>query len=96
MQFKYTVGHPEILSNDMIDLLIKRELTRTTGTMNVELVEEIDDSLARLFGKDGQWRKVGVFDTLTRTVGRVSSRVFVGKELCVTCGCLSKRGHSLK
>ncbi|KAJ7880796.1 cytochrome P450 [Mycena olivaceomarginata] len=82
VQFKYTVGHPEILSNDMIDLLIKRELTRTTGTMNVELVEEIDDSLARLFGNDGQWRKVGVFDTLTRTVGRVSSRVFVGKELC--------------
>lgn len=80
----------------MIDLLIKRELTRTTGTMNVELVEEIDDSLARLFGNDGPWRKVGVFDTLTRTVGRVSSRVFVGKELCETCGCLSKRGHSLK
>ncbi|KAJ7648218.1 cytochrome P450 [Mycena polygramma] len=82
VQFKYTVGHPEILANDMIDLLIKRELTRTTGTMNAELIEEIDDSLESLFGGDGQWRNVGVFDTLTRTVGRVSSRVFVGKELC--------------
>ncbi|KAJ6585924.1 cytochrome P450 [Mycena capillaripes] len=82
VQFKYTVGHPEILANDMIDLLIKRELTRTTGTMNVEITEEIEDSLESLFGADGQWRKVGVFDTLTRTVGRVSSRVFVGEELC--------------
>ncbi|KAJ6595156.1 cytochrome P450 [Mycena vulgaris] len=82
VQFKYTVGHPEILANDMIDLLIKRELTRTTGTMNVELREEIDDSLDSMFGGDGQWKQVGVFDSLTRTVGRVSSRVFVGKELC--------------
>ncbi|KAJ7025237.1 cytochrome P450 [Mycena alexandri] len=82
VQFKYTVGHPEILQNDMIDLLIKRELTRTTGTMNNELVAEIDDSLESMFGSDGLWRKVGVFDCLTRTVGRVSSRVFVGPELC--------------
>lgn len=76
------MGHPEILANDMIDLLIKRELTRTTGTMNAELIDEVNDSLESLFGGDGQWRKVGVFDTLTRTVGRVTSRVFVGKELC--------------
>lgn len=66
----------------MIDLLIKRELTRTTGTMNHELVAEIDDSLESMFGSDGLWRKVGIFDSLTRTVGRVSSRVFVGSELC--------------
>ncbi|KAJ7460275.1 cytochrome P450 [Mycena latifolia] len=81
VQFKYTVGHPEILANDMIDLLIKRELTRTTGTMNRELTEEIDDSFDSMFGGDG-WKEIGVFDSLTRTVGRVSSRVFVGKELC--------------
>ncbi|KAJ6578775.1 cytochrome P450, partial [Mycena vulgaris] len=82
-QFTYTVGHPEITSNDMIDLLIKRELTRTIGTLNNELLEEIDGSMEGIFGTDGEWREVGVFDGLTRTVGRVANRVFVGKELCM-------------
>ncbi|KAF8202595.1 cytochrome P450 [Mycena galopus ATCC 62051] len=81
-QFTYTVGHPEITSNDMIDLLIKRELTRTIGTLNKELLEEIEGSMEGIFGTDGEWREVGVFDSLTRTVGRVANRVFVGKELC--------------
>ncbi|KAJ7859036.1 cytochrome P450 [Mycena olivaceomarginata] len=81
-QFTYTVGHPKITSNDMIDLLIKRELTRTIGTLNNELLEEIEGSMNGIFGTDGEWREVGVFDSLTRTVGRVANRVFVGKELC--------------
>ncbi|THU95307.1 cytochrome P450, partial [Dendrothele bispora CBS 962.96] len=81
-QFTYTVGHPEITSNDMIDLLIKRELTRTIGSLNHLLIEEIEDSMETIFGTDGLWREVGVFDSLTRTVGRVANRVFVGKELC--------------
>ncbi|KAJ7805886.1 cytochrome P450 [Mycena olivaceomarginata] len=81
-QFTYTVGHPEITSNDMIDLLIKRELTRTIGTLNNELLEEIEGSMDGIFGTDGEWREVGVFDSLTRTVGRVANCVFVGKELC--------------
>ncbi|KAF7321139.1 hypothetical protein HMN09_00202000 [Mycena chlorophos] len=81
-QFTYTVGHESITSNDMIDLLIKRELTRTTGTLNEQLCEEIVGSLEGLYGVDGEWRNVPVFDTLTRTVGRVANRIFVGKELC--------------
>ncbi|KIJ43181.1 hypothetical protein M422DRAFT_253378, partial [Sphaerobolus stellatus SS14] len=81
-QFTYTVGHPEITSNDMIDLLIKRELTRTIGTLNNEILEEVEGTMEELYGIDNQWREVGVFDTLTRTVGRASNRVFVGKELC--------------
>ncbi|KAJ7442451.1 cytochrome P450 [Mycena latifolia] len=82
VQFKHTVGHPEITSNDMIDLLIKRELTRTTGTLNPELLEEIEASMVDLFGADGETRKVSVYNTIGRTVGRVANRVFVGKELC--------------
>lgn len=81
-QFKYTVGHPEITSNDMIDILIKRELTRTTGQLNDEIFEEVEDSLAGMFGDDGAWRTLGVFDSMTRTVGRAANRIFVGKELC--------------
>ncbi|KAF5366267.1 hypothetical protein D9758_005804 [Tetrapyrgos nigripes] len=90
-QFTWTVGHPEITSNDMIDLLIKRELTRGIGAMNGELMEEVEGSMEGLFSTNsnsnagaegGEWKQVGVFDSLTKTVGRVANRVFVGKELC--------------
>ncbi|CAL1703341.1 unnamed protein product [Somion occarium] len=81
-QFAYTVGHPEITSNDMIDVLIKRELTRTIGSLNNEILEEIDASMVDIFGTSGEWVDVGVFDSLTRTVGRAVNRIFVGEELC--------------
>lgn len=64
---------------------MKRELTRTIGTLNNELLEEIEGSMDGIFGTDGEWREVGVFDSLTRTVGRVANCVFVGKELCARC-----------
>lgn len=66
----------------MLDVLIKRELTRNIGVLNHEILEEIDASMEEMFGNDGQWRQVGVWDSLTRTVGRAANRVFVGKELC--------------
>jgi len=82
-QFPYTVGHPEITSNDTIDLLIKRELTRTIGSLNNERFEEVEGSMNGIFGNENKWKEVGVFDSLTRTIGRAANRVFVGKELCV-------------
>ncbi|KAJ7060186.1 cytochrome P450 [Mycena amicta] len=81
-QFKYTVGHPEILKNDMVELIIKRELTKTVGTLNEDIIDEILSSMDSLYGTDGEWRECYIFDSLTRTVGRVVNRVFVGKELC--------------
>ncbi|KAH8824882.1 cytochrome P450 [Flagelloscypha sp. PMI_526] len=80
-QFEYTVGHSEITSNDMIDILIKRELTRTVGLLNREITEEVVDSMDGLFG-NGEWITTGVFDSLTRIVGRAANRTFVGKDLC--------------
>nr|GAT51170.1 predicted protein [Mycena chlorophos] len=85
VQFKYTVGHPHILNNDMVELLIKRELTKTVGTLNEEIIEEIIKSTDDLYGGSetaGEWRERYVFDSLARAVGRVVSRVFVGAELC--------------
>lgn len=66
----------------MLDLLIKTQLTRSIGSLNCEILEEIDASMEGLFGIDSQWKRVGVFDSLTRTVGRAANRIFVGKELC--------------
>lgn len=66
----------------MIDLLIRRELTRTTGTMNPELLEDIEDSCVRLYGADGEWRSRRIYHHMGRIVARVANRAFVGKELC--------------
>ncbi|KAJ7053953.1 cytochrome P450, partial [Mycena amicta] len=82
VQFKHTVAHPEIYNNDILDLIIRRELTRTAGTMNRELLEDVEDSLAQLFGTDGEWRTRIVHDQMSRVVARVTNRTFVGKELC--------------
>ncbi|KAF9075520.1 cytochrome P450 [Rhodocollybia butyracea] len=81
VQFKYTVGHPEILHSDLIGVLIRRELTRSIGQFNDEIFEEIDFSMQSIFGTDGQWRKVGIYDSFIQTVGSSANRIFVGKEL---------------
>lgn len=81
VQFKYTVGHPEILHSDLIGTLIKRELTRSIGQFQDEIFEVVENSFDNLFGIDGQWREVGVFDSFRQTVGSSINRIIVGKEL---------------
>lgn len=66
----------------MVDLLIKRDLTRTTGTMNEALLDEVEIATASLYGTDGVWKPVGVYASSLLLVGRVANRLFVGKELC--------------
>jgi hypothetical protein len=85
MQFAYTVHHPEITHNDMLDLLIKRDLTRSIGggSLNDEVVDELEASFSELFGRDMEgWRDVCVWDSMIRIVARTANRVFVGSELC--------------
>ncbi|KAJ7763220.1 cytochrome P450 [Mycena maculata] len=72
----------EITNDDMIDLIIRRELTRTTGTLNPELLEDIEDSYVRFYGGDGEWRSRRIYHHMGRIVARVANRAFVGKELC--------------
>ncbi|KAJ7185259.1 cytochrome P450 [Mycena filopes] len=82
VQFEHTVGHPEIPNNDMVELLIRRELTRSTGTPNSELLEELDAAMKDLIGGDGDFKKVSVYNTMGGITGRITNRIFVGKELC--------------
>ena len=81
-QFEYTVGHPEITNNDMVETLIKRELTRTIGTLNREILEEVEASVEDIFGVNNELKKYKIFESLTKIIGRAVNRVFVGKELC--------------
>jgi hypothetical protein len=81
----------------MLDLLIKRELTRTVGTLNNETVDEITATMDTLFGgpdAGSEWREVGVWDAMIRTVARSANRVFVGRELCMCCTAYRGRARA--
>ncbi|KAJ7765291.1 hypothetical protein B0H16DRAFT_1310111 [Mycena metata] len=82
VQLKHTVGHPEILNNDMVELLIKRELTRGTGTLDVELLKELDAAMINLIGTQGDFKTVSIYNTMGGIAGRIATCIFVGKELC--------------
>jgi hypothetical protein len=83
MQFVYTVHHPEITHNDMLDQLIKKDLTCTIGSVNAEIVEELELTFNKLFGNDTeQWKEVYVWDCMIKMVARTANRIFVGPDLC--------------
>ncbi|KAF9269898.1 cytochrome P450 [Marasmius fiardii PR-910] len=100
MQFAYTTAHPEIMKNDMLDLMIKRELTRHVGNLNDKIVNEITLAMGEMFGTgdlsengQGEWREVGIWDSSMRLVVKAANSVFVGSELCrneeYTQACMS-------
>ncbi|KAF9075522.1 cytochrome P450 [Rhodocollybia butyracea] len=67
--------------NDLLGVLIRKELTRSIGQFNNEIFEEIDLSMQSIFGTDGQWRKVNIYNSFIKSVGSSANRIFVGKEL---------------
>ncbi|KAJ8081512.1 hypothetical protein PM082_007357 [Marasmius tenuissimus] len=82
MQFAYTVQHPEITHNDLLDLMIKRDLTKSVGNLNDEIVQEIQECMEELFGGDvegtgrgveGGW-SLGQYDQADREVCQQSFR----------------------
>ncbi|KAF8214830.1 hypothetical protein K438DRAFT_1563182 [Mycena galopus ATCC 62051] len=77
VQFKHTVAHPEIYNNDILDLIIRRELTRSAGTLNDDLLEDVDAALAHLGGTDGEWRTPIIHHNISRVVARVTNRTFL-------------------
>jgi hypothetical protein len=68
------VFHPEV---------IKNQLSQKLDSFSHDLVDELHASLADNWGTDvDEWREVRVYDTMLDVISRLSTRVFVGKELC--------------
>jgi hypothetical protein len=66
--------HPEVLA---------RQLTQKLSSFAPDIVDEIHASLEDNWGTDtDEWREVLLYDTLLDVITRLSTRVFVGKELC--------------
>lgn len=71
--------------------LIKKKLTRETGNVIPELLDETSAALGDLWGDGtagddgapaGGFREVVVYSTMQRAISRVTNRVFVGLPLC--------------
>lgn len=75
----------EFSSHDSITAeTIRTKLTQSLGLVTDDLVDETKASLQDLYGNnlDQQWRTVVLKDTVLDLVARLSSRVFLGRELC--------------
>ncbi|KAI0166853.1 cytochrome P450 [Hypoxylon sp. FL1284] len=86
LQIDYTVVDPRLVHDPVHHKLISTLLTRETGNLVPDLLDETRIGVDALFGgagDDGEgFREVCVYDALRRVIGQVTNRVFVGQPLC--------------
>lgn len=62
--------------------VVRVKLTQSLGLITDDLVEETTDSLHDTFGDNAEWQRRLLREDLLEVVARLSSRVFLGKDLC--------------
>ncbi|KXL46850.1 hypothetical protein M433DRAFT_4754 [Acidomyces richmondensis BFW] len=76
-------GHRESLkSGTFIQEVTRIKLTQSLGLITDDLVEESRDAIHEHFGDSPEWQNRYLKDDLVDLVARLSSRVFLGKDLC--------------
>lgn len=65
-----------------IQEVVRVKLTQSLGLVTDDLVDETSDALQIAFGADRDWHTISLKENLLDIVARLSSRVFLGKELC--------------
>ncbi|KAF2719878.1 cytochrome P450 [Polychaeton citri CBS 116435] len=65
-----------------IQEVVRVKLTQSLGLITDDLVEECDASLHEILGDNKQWQTKDIKEDVLDVVARLSSRVFLGKELC--------------
>lgn len=76
-------AHRQGLQDDsFIQELVRVKLTQSLGLITDDLVEETTASIHDYFGEDGDWHATLVKQNVLDMVTRLSSRVFLGKDLC--------------
>jgi hypothetical protein len=79
----YTLLDPSMARNPIQEIIVRRHLTRSLGSLIEEIEEELAVGVTRYWGKDTEsWTEVPVFDTMNNVVARASNRIFVGLPLC--------------
>ena len=76
-------GHRQGLKDEtLFPELVRVKLTQSLNMVNADLVDEANDALQRIFGEDCEWQKHPLKDDILNVVARLSSRVFLGPDLC--------------
>ncbi|RXG46730.1 hypothetical protein VDGE_01660 [Verticillium dahliae] len=61
---------------------VRTKLTQSLGLITGDLVDETNVSMPHIFGDSTTWTSVLFKDAILNLVARLSSRVFLGEELC--------------
>lgn len=79
----YVLLDPAMARNPIQEIIVRRHLTRSLGSLIEEIEEELAVGVTHYWGKDTEsWTEIPVFDTMNKVVARASNRIFVGLPLC--------------
>lgn len=63
--------------------VIRKEVTRSLGTLQPDIIQDMRGSVDRLFGTDtDNWRDVPLYGSVEDILFKSSNRMFVGEPLC--------------
>jgi len=80
---KYSFSPTTLFKNIHHEQIIRRNLTKELPILMIGMMDEVMTTVDRAFGIDNlAWREVPVLESILQIVARVSSRVFVGPDLC--------------
>lgn len=75
--FSVTDRHDEMLQN-----IVKKHLTKTLNTVTGALSMEATFAMDHVFGSSPEWQTIPLQKSLSSVIARLSSRVFLGDEIC--------------
>ncbi|KAH8886196.1 ent-kaurene oxidase, partial [Thozetella sp. PMI_491] len=68
--------------DSFIQEVVRMKLTQFLNLVTDDLVEETTASVADIYGENPEWSAIGLRDSILDLVARLSSRVFLGRDLC--------------
>lgn len=87
LQSDYSWLDPSLAAHPVHWNTIKVSLPKAMETLIPEVWDEVEASVNEYWGHDtDEWRDIGVFDTMMKTVARATNRSFVGLPLCTHPG----------
>lgn len=74
----YRTGY---MDDTFIQEVVRVKLTQSLGLVTKDLVDEMTDACQRVLGNDAQFHEIYVKEATSKIVAKLSSRVFLGKNL---------------
>ena len=83
LQTDYSLLDPEMADRPIHESTIRRQLTRSLGTLIPQIMEELQVGVDKFWGfETEEWKEVVPFEDCLSIVSRATNRIFVGLPLC--------------